>query len=61
MAFWNEFPNRKDWRKTSRKHSSGCQNHGDCDYCLSDRIHKYQKRKESANINEQLLEMDYER
>lgn len=50
MAFWNEYPNRKDWRKPSRKCSTACMPHGSCGWCLANRF--YQQMKEEKRIQE---------
>lgn len=43
-------------RKTNRSKrvSSGCRNHGDCDYCRSNRLH--QARKASVSAKQQMEE-----
>lgn len=52
MAFDNEYPNRKDWRKPYRKgkrSSRSCRNHGSGDWCLGNRMHKHLKRQSLAD------------
>ena len=58
MAFDKKYPNRKDWRKPyydSRRHDWSCRNHGSCDYCRGNRLHKSMVRLLSA---EQQLKED---
>lgn len=46
MAFYNKYPNRKDWRKPymgrdPRAVNGHCQNHQSCPWCRANRLHKY--------------------
>lgn len=42
---------RKPYRGAKRV-SKSCQNHGSCEYCLSNRLYKNRKRKERSDYNE---------
>lgn len=42
---------RKPYRGAKRV-SKSCQNHGSCEYCLSNRLYKNKKRKEKSEYNE---------
>lgn len=48
MAFDNQYPKRKDWRKGyhgSARYDKGCRPGGDCEYCRSNRTHKHKRRR----------------
>lgn len=49
MSFWKNYPNRKDWRKPSRKASYGCFPNGSCGYCRDNRLHCTHKRERAAD------------
>jgi hypothetical protein len=48
MGFWNNYPNRKDWRKKSRKYAKSCMNHGGCPYCESNRMRASRRSLQAA-------------
>lgn len=46
MSFDNFHPNRKDWLapyRRSKVFARSCRNHGSCDYCRNNRLHKFIK------------------
>lgn len=46
---------RKEYRK-SKRFDRGCRNHGDCDYCKGNRLHRFRKRE--LESKEKLKEFD---
>lgn len=50
--------NRKRY-KGAKAVDTSCRNHGSCDYCKGNRIHKNQKRKLSAEEELQQYEEQY--
>lgn len=48
MAFDNDYPNRKDKRKSYRNSKAfdrSCRNHGGCPYCEGNRLHVNKRRE----------------
>lgn len=53
MGFYNEYPNRKDWRRqypSENRQSLGIahRNHGACDWCQKRRLHQYLLAEEAS-------------
>lgn len=48
MAFYNKYPNRKDWRKRKR---IGCDRDRFCNYCLSNRRYRYNRELDRVNYD----------
>ena len=54
MSLDKAIEHHKEKRKKYRGAKSvdkQCRNHGGCDWCLSNRTHKYEKAKQKANFN----------
>lgn len=55
MAFYKDYPNRKDWRlkgkwKYKKYHAAAsCCNNGGCPYCESNRLHSIKVQGDKAN------------
>lgn len=48
MAFDNNYPKRKDWRRPyydGRKHSAACRHGGICSYCRNNRLSRVNRVK----------------
>ncbi len=55
MSFDKYYPNRKDRRKPyykSKRFDRSCRCHGNCQYCLSNRMYQY--KKELLRVKEEL-------
>lgn len=63
MAFYNEYPNRKDWRKPRRGGDPACYERGGCPYCEAGRLHKHRRREPLFDWDEFIQERfdDYAR
>ena len=59
MSLNKTIEHHKEHRKPYRNGKSvdkQCRNHGGCEWCLENRIHKYEKQKQKADFN--LVEFD---
>lgn len=61
MALDKAIAHKKEHRKIyrgSKAIDASCRNHGGCDWCLENRIHKYDKKKEAARLKEEEFEQE---
>ena len=55
MSLYKAIRHKKEKRKEYRKAkaiSKSCRNHGGCDYCKNNRLHKYKKAEEKSKYIE---------
>ena len=43
---------KRKWNTFAKSIDPSCRNHGGCGWCLSNRLHKYNKAKEKADYSE---------
>lgn len=61
MALDKAIAHKKEHRKIyrgSKAIDASCRNHGGCNWCFENRIHKYDKKKEAARLKEEEFEQE---
>lgn len=61
MAFTKAIEHKKEHRKIyrgSKAFDASCRNHGGCNWCLKNRIYKYDKKKEATRLKEEEFEQE---